>query len=109
MSIVSRVYVGVDVGEKRIGLARSDALGLMATPVKTLSRKTTSGDIDAVLKFAAESGALEIVVGMPTSLSGEAGPQARLTERFVKSLTDQAHVPVRLQDERMSSVEAEET
>ena len=107
MGVVNRVYIGVDLGTRRIGLSRSDPLGLLATPIKTLTRKSSSADIDAVLRFASESGALEIVVGMPTSLSGEAGPQARLTETFVKALGDQAHVPVRVQDERMSSVEAE--
>ena len=107
MGVVNRVYVGVDVGEKRIGLSRSDALGILASPVKTLFRKSTTADIDAVLRFAAESGALEIVVGMPTSLSGEAGPQARVTADFIAALAAQSHVPVREQDERMSSAEAE--
>ena len=107
MGVVNRVYVGVDVGEKRIGLSRSDALGILASPVTTLTRKSTSADIDAVLRFAAESGALEIVVGMPTSLSGKAGPQAQVTGEFIAALANQSHVPVREQDERMSSVEAE--
>ena len=107
MGVINRVYVGVDVGEKRIGLSRSDALGILASPVKTLTRKSTSGDIDAVLRFAAESGALEIVVGMPTSLSGKAGPQAKVTAAFIEALAGQSHVPVREQDERMSSAEAE--
>jgi putative Holliday junction resolvase len=107
MGVINRVYVGVDVGEKRIGLSRSDPLGILATPVKTLTRKSTSSDIDALLRFAAESGALEIVVGMPISLSGAIGSQALITREFVKALADQSHVPVREQDERMSSVEAE--
>ena len=104
MGVVNRVYVGVDLGTRRIGLSRSDPLGVLASPVKTIIRKSTSADIEAVLRFASESGALEI---MPTSLSGDAGPQARLTEVFVQSLGEQVHVPVRVQDERMSSIEAE--
>ncbi len=107
MGVVNRVYVGVDLGTRRIGLSRSDPLGVLASPVKTIIRKSTSADIEAVLRFASESGALEIIVGMPTSLSGDAGPQARLTEVFVQSLGEQVHVPVRVQDERMSSIEAE--
>ena len=107
MATVSRVYVGVDLGEKRIGLAKSDPLGLLASPAKTLRRSGHSADVDSILRFATESGALEIVVGMPTSMSGEAGPQAQRTAEFVGSLSVQAHVPVRTQDERLSSVEAE--
>ena len=107
MATVSRVYVGVDLGEKRIGLAKSDPLGLLASPAKTLRRRGHSADVEAILRFASESGALEIVVGMPTSMSGDAGPQAQRTSEFVGSLSVQAHVPVRTQDERLSSVEAE--
>ena len=107
MATVSRIYVGVDLGEKRIGLAKSDPLGLLASPAKTLMRKGHSADVDSILRFASESGALEIVVGMPTSMSGESGPQAQRTAEFISSLSVQAHVPVRTQDERMSSVEAE--
>ena len=107
MATVSRVYVGVDLGDKRIGLAKSDPLGLLASPVETLRRRSHSADVDAIVRFASESGALEIVVGMPTSMSGETGPQAQRTADFVRSLSGQSHVPVRTQDERMSSVEAE--
>ena len=107
MATVSRIYVGVDLGEKRIGLAKCDPLGLLASPAKTLRRRSHSADIDSILMFASESGALEIVVGMPTSMSGEMGPQAQRTAEFVRSLSGQAHVPVRTQDERLSSVEAE--
>ena len=107
MGTVSRVYVGIDVGERRIGLARSDALGLLASPAGTLRRTGHSADIDSVLRFASDSGALEIVVGMPISMSGDRGPQAELTERFASSLAGQSHVPVRTQDERLSTVEAE--
>ena len=80
---------------------------MLGSPVKTLTRKNVSADIEAILKFASESGALVIVVGMPISLSGGVGPQARLTEVFVKALSEQAHVPVRVQDERLSTFEAE--
>ncbi len=107
MGVVSRVYVGVDVGERRIGLARSDALGLLASPAGTLRRTVHSADIESILHFASESGALEIVVGMPISMSGDEGPQARRTAEFARSLAAQSHVPVRLQDERLSTVEAE--
>ena len=107
MGIVNRIYIGVDLGEKRIGLAKSDSLGLMASPIKTILRKNNSSDIDSILKFASDFGAQKIVVGMPVSMSGDPGNQARITSSFVNSLANQSHIPVRVQDERMSSVEAE--
>ena len=106
MSTANRVYVGVDFGDRRIGLAKSDPLGLMASPVRTHERRGHSADISSILTFASECGALEIVVGMPTSMSGQAGPQARRTAEFAESLAARAPIPVRTQDERLSSVEA---
>ena len=99
--------MALDVGRKRIGVALSDPSGLLAYPLTTIERSSQSVDIDSVLSLAAEHDAEEIVVGLPLSLSGEEGPQARQVARFIEGLTDRAVVGVRALDERYSTVEAE--
>ena len=99
--------LSLDVGEKRIGVALSDPTGTLATPLKTISSTGKSSGVDEVLRLVAEHEVAEIIVGMPLSLSGHAGAQARLVEGFVRSLTDAATVPVTKVDERYSSVQAE--
>ena len=97
----------LDVGQKRIGVALSDPAGLIASPFGTITCVSESQDIDSVLRLAAENEAEEIVVGLPLSLSGHAGPQARQVARFTNSLSRRATVPVRSLDERYSTIQAE--
>ena len=103
------VRLGVDVGSVRVGLAASDPSGLLASPVETLVRdltgtRTDQGRISAV---AGERDALEIVVGLPRSLSGEEGEAARLARAYALDLARLvAPMPVRLVDERLTTVES---
>ena len=99
--------LGLDVGDKRIGVALSDSTGFLASPLTTLQRRSPSVDIDEVLRIADEEEARKIVVGLPLSLSGDAGPQARRTAQFTEDLSNRAPVPVVSFDERYSTVEAE--
>ncbi len=99
--------MALDVGERRIGVALSDPLGLLARPLTTITRTSEQDDIEAVLRLAREHGAEEVLVGMPISLSGRRGPQARRTAQFIHSLKARSELPVKSQDERFSSVEAE--
>jgi putative Holliday junction resolvase len=100
------VRLGVDVGDVRIGVARSDPAGLIATPVETVARG--AGDLDRLFALVAEEGAVEVVVGLPRSLSGGEGPAAAKVREFAVRLADAlAPVPVRLCDERLSTVSAE--
>ena len=102
------VRLGVDVGEVRIGVARSDPSGLIATPVETVARGR--GDLDRLHALVAEEDTVEVVVGLPRSLSGGEGPAAEKVRRFTALLaTRVAPVPVRLCDERLSTVSAEAT
>ena len=98
--------VGVDVGDVRIGVAVSDPDGMLATPLETVP-----GGPDAVSRLAAivaEHEALECVVGLPLSLSGREGPAAVKVRAFAAGLRDAiAPVPVRLIDERMSTMTAD--
>lgn len=99
------VRIGVDVGSVRIGIAACDPDGLLATPLETVPRG--AGDIDRIVALAGELGAIEIVVGLPTSLSGREGPAAAGVRDFARSVAGAAApVPVRLCDERLSTVSA---
>lgn len=100
------VRLGVDLGDARIGVARSDPAGLIATPVETVRRG--AGDIARLSALAAESEAVEVVLGLPRSLSGREGPAASKVRRFALELAAALRpIPLRLCDERLSTVTAE--
>ena len=99
----SGVRLGIDVGTVRIGVARSDLHGMLATPVETVSRG--KGDVDRVLAVAAELEAIEIVVGLPLALSGRETVSTDDARAFAQRLAS-AGVAVRLVDERLSTVSA---
>ena len=100
------VRLGIDPGDARIGVARSDPTGFLATPVETVRRGR--GDLARIARLAREAEAVEVVVGLPRSLSGGEGPAAA---RSVSSPAPWPRasrpVPVRLQDERLTTVSAE--
>lgn len=97
--------LGVDVGKARIGVARSDADGLLATPVETVPRE--GGDpVRRIADLAAEHEALEIVVGLPLNLQGEDTASTRDARDFAAAVAAASTVPVRLVDERLSTVSA---
>ncbi len=101
----SGVRIGVDVGKARIGLARSDPHGTLATPVETVRRG--DGDAARILGAAAESEAIEIVVGLPLAMSGGETPSTRDARDFAAVLARGTGIPVRLVDERLSTVSAQ--
>lgn len=111
------VRVGVDVGSVRVGLAASDPSGLLATPVRTVARDVDAAapdsdvdvpaDIEEVAAFVAEASALEVIVGLPRTLAGDEGPAAVLARQYARRLAVRvAPVPVRLVDERLTTVDA---
>ena len=100
------VRLGIDPGDARIGVARSDPTGFLATPVETVRRGR--GDLARIVAILAEEEAVEVVVGLPRSLSGGEGPAAAKVREFTAALARRvAPVPVRLVDERMTTVSAE--
>ncbi len=100
------VRLGVDVGSVRIGIASCDPHGLLATPVETVRRGR--GDLNRIARLVTELGAIEVVVGLPRSLSGREGPAAQAARTFAAQLARRiAPVPVRLVDERLSTVTAQ--
>src|SRR4029453_4693147 len=76
--------LGLDVGERRVGVAIGDELGLIASPLTTIERRP--GDLEAIAKLVDGHGACCVVVGMPTGLSGREGPQATAVREFVDQL-----------------------
>ena len=102
-----KVVLALDVGDRRIGVAACDPTGTLASPLTTIERSNEPSDIAAVLALASDHGAVEIVVGLPLSMSGARGPQARKVEGFTRALASQSPVPVNVVDERLSSVQAE--
>ena len=99
--------LALDVGEARIGLAVSDETGVLATPAEAIKRTDPKSDARAVIAAAERVGAGRIVVGMPVSLNGTYGPQARRVQGFRRILIEATELPVESWDERFSTVEAE--
>jgi len=98
--------LGLDVGERRIGIAISDPDGRLALPVGAHERRGRD-DIGALLDLAQREEAGRIVVGLPLSLDGSHGPQAQTAEAFAESLQERTDLEVVLWDERLSSREAD--
>ncbi len=102
--------VGLDFGERRIGVAVSDARGLTAQPARAIERSATGGlaeDIGRIREIVEARKAERIVVGLPLNMDGSAGPAARRARRFANRLARETGVEVVLQDERLSTTEAE--
>ncbi|PZQ91537.1 MAG: Holliday junction resolvase RuvX [Leifsonia xyli] len=98
------VRIGVDVGRARVGVARCDPDGLLATPIETLPRGVDT--VPALLAHARELDAVEFVVGLPLSLSGADTPSTTDAREFAEQLAAASALPVRLVDERLSTVTA---
>ncbi|MEV1160255.1 Holliday junction resolvase RuvX [Micromonospora chokoriensis] len=107
------VRLGVDVGQVRVGVSRSDPDGILATPLVTLARDLTAApdavpsDLAELAALVAEHEAIAVVVGLPVNLAGKHGPAAVHVKAYADRLVDViAPVPVTLTDERMSTVVA---
>lgn len=105
---VPGVRVGVDVGRVRVGVAISDPDGVLATPLTTLARDLHGrSDLDQLAALVAERSAVEVVVGLPMHLSGRQGSSAGVATAYAAELESRiAPIPVRLVDERLSTVSA---
>ena len=104
--------IGLDLGDRRIGVAISDATGTLARPLKTLQRGPSERDAIALLRATIDELAQDdeigcIVCGLPTRLDGSDNLQSPKVRNFVQRLSAEIDIPVVLQDERLSSHEAE--
>ena len=97
--------LAIDVGTARIGVARSDRDGLLATPVETMPRAV--GDLERVAELIDELEAIEVVVGLPIALSGRETASTMDARAFALGIARLRRVPVRMVDERLSTVSAQ--
>lgn len=100
-------YLGVDYGERRVGLAVSDELGLMAMPLEILQVQGLKQVIRDVLRLCREKQVAGIVVGLPLNMDGSRGSAVEAVERFVGELRRETGLSVSMWDERMSSRQVE--
>jgi putative holliday junction resolvase len=100
-----RVF-GLDVGDRRIGVAVSDELGVTAQPVLTLVRKNRRQDLGSLARLMRKYGCARVVVGNPLYMSGDISPQALKAQAFAQTLQLKTGAAVTLWDERLSTTEA---
>lgn len=100
--------LGLDMGERRVGVAISDPTGTVARPLQTLLRGSREEDCSAITTIVAGHGVGLVVVGQPLSLDGTEGPQARRVARYAEELAACLPVPVVSWDERFTTVAAED-
>ena len=100
-------YLALDIGNRRIGVAVSDELGLTAQPVLTLERRSNRReDLRSLARLCRRFGVAGIVVGDPLHLAGDESPQAAKTRAFAAELGELTGLPIHLWDERLTSHEA---
>ena len=99
--------IGIDPGSKTLGIAASDGLRLIASPVETIKRTKLKNDLKRLFELYDERGAAGLVVGLPLNMDGSEGPRAQSARALVRNIVQTRDVPVALQDERMSSAQAE--
>jgi len=98
--------MGLDVGDRRIGVAVSDPLGLTAQPILTLVRTNRRQDMKSLKRLLRKYTCVEIVVGNPLYMSGDQSPQAAKAQAFAGILREETGLPVHLWDERLTTTEA---
>ena len=99
--------LALDIGDRHIGVAVSDPTGIIATPVATIDRDTEPNDIESILSLVNYHNVDGIVIGLPLTLAGHFGSQARRVEKFKNKLAALTTIKIKSVDERYSTVEAE--
>jgi len=97
-------FLGLDIGSKRIGLALSDELGIIAQGLPTLNRTTPKNDIRKLLEIASQHKVEKIVIGLPKNLNGTLGKSAEQVLAFIQEMKAKTAIPVDVWDERFSTV-----
>ena len=99
--------IGLDLGTKTIGVAISDTIPSVATPVKTIKRKKFSVDADDLLKIISTKNCCGVILGLPKNMNGSEGPRAQSTRAFARNFSAKTNLPITFWDERLSTVAAE--
>jgi putative Holliday junction resolvase len=100
--------IGLDVGDKWVGVALSDPMGVIARPLTILERCDEITDAEAVVRLVGEHDAARVVIGLPRLLNGVVGTQAERVQYFARRLASLTDVPVIFQDERFSTASAKD-
>ena len=100
------VIMGLDMGDKRIGVALSDSEGMLAYQLTTIFSKGEEADLETILNLARQNEVERIVVGLPLSMNGSVGQQAEKVLAFSRLLAQRTNIPVDHWDERLSTVAA---
>ena len=103
----SQRLLGLDVGEKTVGLALSDPGLSVASPVTTIKRSKFTADANALLKLASERGVGGLVIGLPLNMDGSEGPRCQSVRQFAANLLKLTDFPILFWDERMSTLAVE--
>ena len=101
--------LGLDVGDKTIGVALSDELGWTAQALEVIQRKGLSQDMKRIKEILSEYQVNEIVVGLPKNMNGKEGEQAKRVREFLEKLKARVKLPIRTWDERLTTIAAERT
>ncbi len=99
--------LALDIGDRRIGVALSDTLDILATPLTIIDRKKDELDVASIVDLVKKHDAGLILAGLPRSLSGGIGQQAEKVQAFVEKLKQQTNVPIEFRDERFTTVDAQ--
>ncbi len=99
--------MGLDLGERTIGIAVSDPLLLTAQGLTVLRRRSPAEDLQELADIKDEYSIKEVVIGLPRMMDGSIGPRGRISQEFAQSLRKRWEIPVHLWDERLSTVAAE--
>ncbi|MDJ0620560.1 MAG: Holliday junction resolvase RuvX [Calothrix sp. MO_192.B10] len=100
--------LGLDVGRKRIGVAGCDRTGLIATGITTIERQSFVRDVEQIRTLVEQREVQTLVVGLPYSMDGSLGFQARQTQKFANRLVKALQLPLEYVDERLTSYQAEQ-
>ncbi len=99
--------IGLDLGEKTIGVALSDALLMTATPLETMRRRRFTPDAEHLIAMAQREDAAAFILGLPVNMDGSSGPRVQATRAFARNLGRLTDIPVVLWDERLSTAAVE--
>lgn len=98
--------LGLDIGDKRIGVALSDPTGVLASPLTILERITDESVIENILEIVSQRDVQIIIIGLPRSMNGRIGHQAEKVQSFAEELRQKTDIPVDYRDERLTTVTA---
>jgi putative Holliday junction resolvase len=100
--------MGLDIGDSRIGVALSDPLGILASPLMIINRADEPAAIKKIVDIIREKKVVKVIAGLPLNMDGSRGNQAEKTTSFVATLSRYLTVPVEYRDERLSTINARE-